>query len=299
MNTDVSAQKSELSFTKGQASGNDFVLLNDPDGLLDLSAELVARLCNRRTGIGADGVIRAIRSEKLPEGRLCLQEEPSAEWFMDYRNADGSIAEMCGNGVRVYLQYLIAEGLVVIEPGTSVSIATRAGIVDVAKSALSVQADLGRWRREKETLMVDVPGLSEPHEATFLNLGNPHAVVLLDSEAELDALDLRNLPQLTPAPESGANVEFVVLLEPSAKDGVGRIRMRVYERGVGETLSCGTGIAAAALGSRMSLGRGAPNQWQVQIPGGVQAVRMFPTEEGEHVSISGPAELTFVGEFPL
>src|SRR5689334_17761449 len=112
-------------FTKGHGTGNDFVILPDPDGALELTPSLVAALCDRHRGIGADGVLRVVRSAKHPEGAGFAAD---AEWFMDYWNADGSIAEMCGNGVRVFTRYLVENGLVVpAEDG--VPIATRAGVV--------------------------------------------------------------------------------------------------------------------------------------------------------------------------
>ena len=124
-------------------------------------------------------------------------------------------------------------------------------------------------------------------------------VVALASDDELDALDLSVIPQLEPEAPEGANVEFVVPGEPLVVDGVGHIRMRVHERGSGETLSCGTGAAAAALATRHWAGAGAPNQWRVEVPGGVLGVRMFATEEGEHVALSGPADLVYSGDLSI
>jgi len=130
-----------------------------------------------------------------------------------------------------------------------------------------------------------------------INVGNPHVVVALASADELAGLDLAREPKLDPRPETGANVEFVVPAEPMITNGVGKISMRVFERGVGETLSCGTGVVAAALATRLWAGADAPNQWSVEVPGGTLGVRMFPTEEGEHVGLSGPAELSFEGTY--
>jgi diaminopimelate epimerase len=141
-------------------------------------------------------------------------------------------------------------------------------------------------------LAVARPGLG-------VNVGNPHVVVALADDAELENADLSFVPQLDPEPAAGANIEFVVPNDPLVVDGVGRIKMRVHERGSGETLSCGTGAAAAALATRNWAGTGAPNQWRIEVRGGVLGVRMFPTEDGEHVSLSGPAELVFDGVFRL
>ena len=218
---------------------------------------------------------------------------------MDYRNADGSKAEMCGNGTRVFAKYLLDSGLATIEPGSTLPIGTRAGIKDLTRSAQGFQVDLGRWKLESAEPLVRTRGMAVARPGLSVNLGNPHVVVALASNAELDDLDLAVIPHLDPAPAAGANVEFVVPEDPMIVDGVGHLRMRVFERGVGETLSCGTGIAAAALAVRHWAGPQAPHNWRVEVPGGVVAVRMFPTEEGEHVALSGPASLVFSGTISL
>ncbi|MDP4755866.1 MAG: diaminopimelate epimerase, partial [Aquiluna sp.] len=148
---------------------------------------------------------------------------------------------------------------------------------------------------DDETL-VRARGLSVARPALEVNVGNPHRVVALADNAELESIDLGRAPILEPEADGGANVEFVVLDEPLIKEGVAGLTMRVHERGVGETLSCGTGIAAAAIAIRHYAG-GEQNYWKVTVPGGQVAVRMFPTEDGEHVSISGPAELTYSGNW--
>ena len=289
----------QIEFTKGHGTGNDFIIIADPDGALDLTEDQVAALCDRHFGIGADGLLRVVRSAAIAEGAAILAEDPAAEWFMDYRNADGSIAEMCGNGTRVFAKYVLDSGLATIEPGSTLPIGTRAGIKDLMRSAHGFQVDLGRWKLDAAQPLVRTRGMAVARPGLSVNLGNPHVVVALASHAELDDLDLAVIPHLDPAPEAGANVEFVVPADPMIVDGVGHIRMRVFERGVGETLSCGTGIAAAALAVRHWAGPQAPHNWRVEVPGGVVAVRMFPTEEGEHVSLSGPASLVYSGTISL
>jgi diaminopimelate epimerase len=279
----------DLRFTKGQGTGNDFVLFSDPEGENELTPTQIAAVCDRQFGVGADGVIRAVRSANLDAGATALAEDPHATWFMDYWNADGTVSEMCGNGIRVFTKYLLDQGLAELHAGSSISIGTRAGVRAVTRTATGFQADLGRWRGQ---LPVARPGLG-------IDVGNPHVVVALADDAELDGLDLAYHPILEPVPSAGANIEFVVPADPLVEDGVGRIRMRVHERGSGETLSCGTGAVASALAVRHWAGKGAPNEWRVQVPGGVLGVRMFQGDDGEHVALAGPAELVFDGVLTL
>ncbi len=288
----------QLHFTKGHGTGNDFVLVFDADGELKLSPELIAKICDRHFGIGADGFIRVIRSAALPEGQEVLKQAPEAEWFMDYYNADGSTAEMCGNGTRVFARYLTEKAIVELGSGETLAIGTRAGVKDIQRSTSGFAVDMGRWKLDDE-ILVSAGNLEVPRPGQGVNVGNPHVVVALADHSELEALDLNQAPVLEPAPDKGANVEFVVPAEPLVKDGAGHISMRVFERGVGETLSCGTGIIAAALATRNWLGPGAPNIWQVKVQGGLLGVRMFPTENGEHVGLSGAAELVFDGVIDL
>jgi diaminopimelate epimerase len=288
-----------LQFSKGHGTGNDFVLFADPDGQIDLTPGQIAAICDRHFGVGADGVIRAVRSRHLPEGAEALAEDDSAEWFMDYYNSDGSPSEMCGNGIRVYTRFLIDNGLVELENGDTLPIGTRGGVRDVQRNLTGFQVDLGRWKLDGGEPLVRARELPVARPGLGINIGNPHVVVALADEEELDSADLGYIPQLDPIPEDGANVEFVVPREPLVKDGVGHIRMRVHERGSGETLSCGTGAAAAALATRYWAGDGAPNQWRVELPGGTLGVRMWAAEDGEHVSLSGPAELVYDGELTV
>ena len=286
-----------ISFTKGQGTGNDFVLVLDAEGQLNLDTKQIAALCDRHFGVGADGLIRVIKSAYLPEGKASLAEAPEATWFMDYYNADGSTAEMCGNGVRVFARYLTEKGLVTLGDGETLSVGTRAGVKDLQRNMAGFAVDMGRWKLEQEEVLVHADNLEVSRPGQGINVGNPHVVVALAHKSELDELQLVDAPVLKPAAPNGANVEFVVA--DDVKNGVGYISMRVFERGVGETLSCGTGICAAALATRHWAGSGAPNTWQVTVPGGTLGVRMFPTEDGEHVGLSGAAELVYDGVITL
>lgn len=289
-----------IPFVKGHGTGNDFVLIADPDGEVDLDAAEVAAIAHRRFGVGADGLIRAVRSARVAEGAALLAEDPGAEWFMDYRNADGSIAETCGNGIRVFTAFLIDQGLIELDEGQSVTIGTRVGARRVTRlDEDDYEVDLGPWRIADGEVRVEAPGLHIARPGLALAIGNPHVVVALSDAVELDALELDEAPSLTPAPPRGANVEFVVPLDPVIVDGMGRIRMRVHERGSGETLSCGSGAAAAALATRHWAGGGAPDRWSVAVLGGELGVRVADISGEQHVLLSGPAELVFDGVLEL
>ncbi|MGY4646106.1 diaminopimelate epimerase [Cellulomonas sp. URHB0016] len=300
------AHGATLQVTKGHGTQNDFVLLDDRTGSVDLGATLVRELADRRAGLGGDGVIRVVASERLPEGVAALTEEPAATWFMDYRNADGSVAEMCGNGVRVFAAYLERLGLWDPAAG-ALALGTRAGVRRVRRVPVPAgvdddvwyAVDMGRWSipggaaavQAGADADVEVAGLEVARAALSIDLGNPHTVLALPDESELAAADLTRAPVVTPVPPHGTNVELVVPLgEERAADGalVGRVRMRVHERGVGETRSCGTGACAAALAVRTWAGPGAPDVWLVEVPGGTVRVTVLP--DG-HVELAGPAVL--------
>ena len=293
-----------LPFAKGHGTGNDFVLISDVDGSRELTAAEVAAVCDRHRGVGADGFIRAVRAEFVPEGRALLQTAPEAEWFMDYRNSDGSVSEMCGNGVRVFVHFLLEEHLVELGEGESLVIGTRAGLKTVSRTAGGYAVDMGPWEfiypdhaaAKAMDAVVNADGLEVPRPGLSVSMGNPHTVVALAELSELEATNLTSAPSVQPEPEHGTNVEFVVPAEPLVEDGVGLVTMRVHERGVGETLSCGTGACAAAAAIRFWAGAEAPDAWAVTVPGGVVGVRFLSGPEGrEHVELSGPAVLVARG----
>ncbi len=284
---------STLHFTKGHGTQNDFVLLFDEHGDVDLTPELVRYLSDRRAGIGADGVIRAIRAGALPAGAAA----PPETWFMDYWNADGSTSEMCGNGVRVFAAFL--ETMSGKDLTGGITIGTRAGSRTVAAlGGRRYAVGMGEFHIGDSAggfdAEVEAQGLSPARPALFVDVGNPHHVVALASKEELEALNLSRAPRVTPVPPAGSNVEFVVTRGGEVRDGVerGRVRMRVHERGSGETRSCGTGAVATAIAVRSWAGAGAPDVWDVEVPGGMVTVRI----EGNHTVLEGPAVLVARGE---
>src|SRR5918998_2113238 len=314
----AAAAPGRLRFSKGHGTHNDFVLLADTRGDLELTPELVRTLADRRAGIGSDGVIRltptaaVARAGEAVADRV-LAEEPDAIWFMDYRNADGSVAEMCGNGVRVFAAFAEQLGLAELSDGEELAVGTRAGVKRVRKEPGGWYAvDMGPWSlpggddaaTSGADALVRLPGWSTPRPALSVDVGNPHTVVALARDDELEAADLSRLPDVEPLPPHGTNVELVVPLGEEAGPGgepAGRVRMRVHERGVGETQSCGTGACAAALAVRSWATHGAPDAvvpstWFVELPGGEVRVRLL--DDG-HVELAGPAELVFGGEIDL
>ncbi|MGG2459132.1 diaminopimelate epimerase [Streptomyces sp. RGM 3693] len=275
-----------IAFLKGHGTENDFVIVPDPDGRLDLPATTVARICDRRAGVGGDGLLHVVRSAAHPEARAMAEE---AEWFMDYRNGDGSIAEMCGNGVRVFVRYLLHAGLV--EAG-DVTIATRAGVrrVHLAKTG-DVTVSMGRAELPEDGVVVEVGGRSWP--ARNVNMGNPHAVAFVEDLAH--AGELRAQPQFSPAAvyPDGVNIEFVVDRGPR------HVAMRVHERGSGETRSCGTGACAVAVAAARRDGldpavTGTPVTYTVDVLGGSLTIAELP--DGT-VEMTGPAVIVAEGTF--
>lgn len=283
-----------LRFTKGHGTENDFVLVPDLDGSLPLTPDRVRALADRRTGIGGDGVIRVVPTE-LADDPEVLALAPDTAWFMDYRNADGSLAEMCGNGARVFAAYLRREGL---ETRDQFSIATRSGRKRVRRTSQGYAVDLGPWtvvdrsaaRSAGFNGVVRSRGGREL-PALRLEVGNPHAVVVLPPDLDLSELDLSAPPHVAPTPEHGVNVEFVRV------EGTGHVAVRVHERGVGETRSCGTGAAAAALATRWWEGEAEDNRsWVVDVLGGRLAVTATPAGT---VVLAGPAVLVADGTTTL
>jgi diaminopimelate epimerase len=284
------------SFSKGHGTENDFVLLLDRESMLDIGPTEVRFLCDRRAGVGGDGLLRAVLAKHIDgwdgDGSL---------WFMDYRNADGSVAEMCGNGARVFARFLADQGLA---SGPAVSIATRSGLRETTLLPDGrVRVTMGPVTVRDHPVQVSV-GSDEPVDALAVNVGNPHAVSFVD---DLDRLDLATAPRWVPldAFPEGVNLEFVRMLGPR------HLAMRVFERGVGETRSCGTGTVAAAAAARSRAGTLARSEgfggvvppgaepadgdsvtYRVDVPGGTVEVELA----GGEASLVGPAVVVAHGE---
>lgn len=260
-----------VPFLKGHGTENDFVLLPDLDGQLDLTPLQVKAICDRRAGIGADGVLRVARDTS-----------GVAQWFMDYRNADGSTAEMCGNGIRLFARYLVDAGLAA---AGEVDVNTLDGVKQVRLGDRGeVTVDMGAARFSgPDDVTVAVEGRVWP--ATAVDVGNPHAVAFVEFLA--DAGDLSRPPVVEPLFPDGVNVEFVV------RQGDRHLAMRVHERGVGETRSCGTGACAAMVAAARADGAPPASSYVVDVPGGRLTVA---TRADGHVELTGPAVIVASGE---
>jgi diaminopimelate epimerase len=274
-----------MRFAKGHGTENDFVILPDPDDADGLSADFTARLCDRRAGIGADGVLRAVRATahgiagRANGGSVPANGANQPEWFMDYRNADGSVAEMCGNGIRVFARYLVRHGLA---DGPEFSVATRSGARRIRIGADGgITVDMGAVAVLGQDSAV-IAGQAYP--GLRVSVGNPHLACLVDDP--LAAFDLSRPPGLDPGqfPEGG-NVELVQVTGPAS------VAMRVHERGSGETRSCGTGAVAAAAAAATVHGSG-DGTWAVRVPGGDLTV----TLEAGRAWLTGPAVIVAEGD---
>ena len=309
-----------MHFAKGHGTENDFVILPDPDAELDLTPELVRRLCDRRAGIGADGVLRIVEVEVLaaaltesgpgafrasgPASDLLTAAAATAlaspaaiaeagapigetggrlaaQWFMDYRNADGSVAEMCGNGARVFARYLIQHGLA---QGPQLIIETRTGTRHVqVEPDGQITVDMGPAQvlGTARALVGGTGGVG--CDGLRVSVGNPHLACVVP--APLETYDFSAPPTFDPAlfPD-GANIELVRLT------GERSARMRVYERGSGPTRSCGTGAVAAAVAAARATGE-QEGAWAIRVPGGDLRVTLTP----QTTLLTGPAVIVAEG----
>ncbi len=273
----------DYPFLKGHGTENDFVLLPDPDGTVhgELSDQLMAEraraLCDRRAGIGGDGVLRVVRASG-----------PDAEWVMDYRNSDGSFSEMCGNGIRLFVRYLVDEDLA--DGSAPIRVDTRDGVKTLTVDGDLITVDMGTPKLLGETT---VRVGDREFEALHVDMGNPHAVVFVQDLDEAGALLEPPIHDPAVYPD-GVNVEFVV----ERGEGL-HIAMRVHERGSGETRSCGTGACAAMVAACMAHDvrrDGNDVAYRVDVPGGTLTVTWTADDR---VLLTGPAVIVARGTTDL
>ncbi len=276
-------------FLKGHGTENDFVLLPDHDGTVhgELGPDRVRALCDRRAGIGGDGVLRVIRTSEIDAGR-----GQQAEWFMDYRNADGSLSEMCGNGIRVFGRHLALEGLA--DPAGPLPIGTRDGVKTLTfaggRADGEITVDMGAPKVLEETqVSVEVSGVERCWLATHVDMGNPHAVAWVDDLADVGPLFDPPVHDDSLYPD-GVNVEFVV------RRGPAHLAMRVHERGSGETRSCGTGACAVMVAAAVADDAARDTDYRIDLPGGTLRVRW--TADGR-ILMTGPAVIVAAGTTSL
>ena len=290
---------------KAHATGNDFVVYLDEDGTHEPTADEVRFLCDRHFGIGGDGLIRLAHPQAVSdvnERQIADCAAGDADWFMDYRNADGSLAEMCGNGTRAITLFAQRQGIADQPGGKPFHLGTRAGVKvltslgDVPGLGKDVfQVEMVAWKRgDVDGYEVTIPGTSGSARGTFVDMGNPHVVAVLEdafaSLPNVEDLDLVTKPVVAPEIPSDQNVEFVRIDEQSEGDDAGEATMRVNERGCGETLSCGTGLCATAITLRAKTGI---DHWTITVRGGT--LRVDVTDED--VKLTGSA--TIVGKIEL
>ncbi|OXN00956.1 diaminopimelate epimerase [Bifidobacterium vansinderenii] len=297
---------------KGHGTGNDFVMYADPDGVYEPTEDEIRFLDDRHFGVGGDGLLRLTHPRfvaDLSAQQVTDLEAAGAEWFMDYRNADGSLAEMCGNGTRATALFAQRLGYMDAPGGEPLRLGTRAG-VKVLTSLGEVpglgrnvfRIDMGAWKAgESRAFTVTIPDHDGSAKGTFVDMGNPHVVAVLEDRTGrgladdatlpgVDDLDLTRKPVVDPVLESDQNAEFVRVDEIDDEHGTGRAFMRVNERGVGETLSCGTGLCATAVTLRKLTGIG---DWTITVRGGTLRVVV----DDVHVELTGDAAI--VGKVEL
>jgi diaminopimelate epimerase len=282
----------ELTFSKMNGLGNDFVFIEDLEEALDFSPEAVAWFCDRHFGIGADGLI-LVRPAAAPD----------ADYRMHYFNADGSLAEMCGNGARCFAKYVVDRGLV--GPAASaLVIETLGGLKPVTftrdpDGRLDLATvDMGEPVLAPERIPTTFTGTQVydcPIETPWgevlvsaVSMGNPHAIIWVEDVATAPVDTVGPFLERHARFPKGTNVEFAQLVDETT------IRVRVWERGVGETLACGTGACATAVAGTLSCRTG--RQTTIELPGGDLAIRWH---EDDHVYMTGSAAFSFTGSVDL
>lgn len=281
-----------IEFVKMHGIGNDFVVIDDLEGMLDLDPSAVEWISDRHFGVGADGVILVRRATR-----------EDADLYMHYLNADGSLAEMCGNGIRCFVKHAVDSGLVPAD-ASNIRVETLGGVKPVtfwrddAGRMTVARVDMGVPVLRPEDVPVDLPGemvydcpLKTPYgtvRITAVSMGNPHAVIWVDDVDAAPVDTVGPAVETHPAFPKRTNVEFAELVDDT------RIRLRVWERGVGETLACGTGACATLVAAVLSCRTG--RSATIELPGGELDIRWH---EDEHVYMTGPATTVFSGSIEV
>jgi diaminopimelate epimerase len=271
-----------LKFTKMQGAGNDFVVVDARKKKLANPGELAARICDRHFGVGADGLILVLPSRK-------------ADFRMRIFNSDGSEPEMCGNGIRCFARFLAEKK---ITKKTKLSVETLAGIIRPELADKKVRVDMGEPRLARREIPILGPGDSVIDEElrladrtvriTAVSMGNPHAVIFVDNLADYPLARIGAEIESHPLFPKKTNVEFVEVVNNKA------LEVRVWERGAGETLACGTGACASLVAA--SLNGKAGRKANIRLPGGILSIEWG---DDNRVYMTGPAESVFEGSITL
>jgi len=269
-----------INFTKMHGLGNDFMVIDNTLGAITLSAEQIVVLAHRHFGVGFDQLL-------IVE----LTTTPGVDFRYVIYNADGTEAEQCGNGARCFARFVVEKGLTVNNP---INVETRAGLMSLFISENNnVQVDMG----EPNFQPVDIPLHSNQQADTYqiagyeigaLSIGNPHCVLLVDDVNAINVAHIAQQIQQSELLPNQANIGFMQILSTN------EINLRVYERGTGETLACGSGACAAVIhGVRQGL---LDSTVTAHLRGGDALIEYT---EDEHVFLSGPAQFVYEGQVEI
>lgn len=279
----------ELNFTKLHASGQDFIVYADPHSEMPLDAADIAKLCNRTTGVGATHLIRAVQTAHHPRGQRLLREYPEAEWFLDCYDSDGAPSVVSASAIQAYVHFLLStELLVLADRRETFAIATTSGVKDVLAGFAGYSVDLGKWRSA---------GTDPSRAIKQLTIDNEYTVYGGLAVTHSGSADTVAVTALLQAVDRPARILLCDFAAAQVKDGVATLCARYFREGA-ELPADAEAAVAAALAARAAV-PGLPHHWKIVMPGGVLGVRMFPTEEGEHVSASGPVETVYHGTVSL
>lgn len=279
----------ELNFTKLHASGQDFIVYADPHSQMPLDAADIAKLCNRATGVGATHLIRAVKTAHHPRGQRLLREYPEAEWFLDCYESDGAPSTVSASAIQAYVHFLLStELLVLADRRETFAIATTNGVKDVLAGFAGYSVDLGKWRSV---------GTAASSASWQLAIDNKYTVYDAAGVTRSGSADTAAVTALLQAVDCPARILLCDFATQQVKDGVATLCARYFKDGA-ELPADAEAAVAAALTARAAM-PGLPHHWKIAMPGGVLGVRMFPTEEGEHVSASGPVVTVYHGTVSL